>query len=42
VDWAQGKIGWEEAKRQLAQSRGRYDDMVEVDWSTAVEMIAKN
>jgi len=41
VDWAQGKISWEEAKRQLAQSRGRYDDMVEIDWNTAIEIFAK-
>jgi anaerobic selenocysteine-containing dehydrogenase len=41
VDWAQGKMSWEEAKRQLAQSRGRYDDMVEIDWNTAIEIIAK-
>ncbi|MCU7787595.1 molybdopterin-dependent oxidoreductase [Pyrobaculum sp. 3827-6] len=41
VDWVQGRISWEEAKRQLSQSRGRYDDMVEVDWNTAVEIIAK-
>ncbi|MEM0462631.1 molybdopterin-dependent oxidoreductase [Pyrobaculum sp.] len=41
VDWAQGKISWEEAKRQIAQSRGKYDDMAEVDWNTAIEIIAK-
>ena len=41
VDWAQGKISWEEAKRQLSQNRGKYDDFVEVDWNTAIEIIAK-
>ncbi|MEM1598322.1 MAG: molybdopterin-dependent oxidoreductase [Pyrobaculum sp.] len=41
VDWAQGKITWDEAKRQISQNRGRYDDMVEVDWNTAIEIIAK-
>lgn len=41
VDWAQGKISWEEAKRQLETNRGRYDDMVEVDWKTAIDIIAK-
>ncbi|WP_258870216.1 molybdopterin-dependent oxidoreductase [Pyrobaculum aerophilum] len=41
VDWVEGKISWEEAKRQLMQSRGGYDDMVEVDWKTAIEIIAK-
>jgi anaerobic selenocysteine-containing dehydrogenase len=41
VDWAQGKISWEEAKRQLIQNRGKYNDMVEIDWNTAIEIIAK-
>jgi len=41
VDWAQGKISWEEAKRQLSQNRGKYDDFVEVDWNTAIEIIAR-
>ncbi|WP_053240254.1 molybdopterin-containing oxidoreductase family protein [Pyrobaculum islandicum] len=41
VDWAQGKISWEEAKRQLVTNRGKYDDMVEVDWNTAIDIIAK-
>jgi len=41
VDWAQGKISWEEARRQLSQSRGKYDDMVEIDWNTAIEIVAK-
>jgi len=41
VDWVQGKISWEEAKRQLSQNRGKYDDFIEVDWNTAIEIIAK-
>ena len=41
VDWVQGKISWEEAKRQISQNRGSFDDMVEIDWNTAIEIIAK-
>jgi anaerobic selenocysteine-containing dehydrogenase len=41
LDWHEGKSDWAATKQQLTQSRGRVEDLVEVPWSTALDIVAR-